>query len=648
MDLNAGPKDGLIRESILEGREDDEGTLFSFFENSRSTPLSKSATSFPSNASAFNDTSGRYSIRSQQQDRLSKSRSLPYCNLESVPAFVHNPKEQVCRFEAFFTEAVPENLAEKTRSRKVDIFYYVEDCTIEVVEPRDANSGLLQGKVLKRHQIVKPKKRNDSLAASLPNQIYKLNDFTSGSQVDFYNTIYTVVDADEPTKKYLDDMGLPFGSALGAPATYMDPKISRSRPAPRVEPLDGTVAALSSKMTGFHKYGRKVLRFFGVWDCRSDLFGDDLRVRVHYMLADDTMEVLPVNSRNSGRDRVQKLLKKTKVMMPYAGVDASSLSSSWDGGGWSKEEMSPPSSPSSASGSYSPSATSRSSPAIAVSRPYHWTDLHIGDRIPVAAMTILLVDVDEFTREFYQSKRMPLAPAISLPVVEYKQARPATPPPTGFGSELDSLTSCKGSLIPPVPHKDGAKQKLYQGMVLRFCATLQNPSPANKTRSFIIQIFLEDDTIQILEPPSRNSGHKGGVFLSRGELKPLTPADIFVGTTVSIHNFKFEVTDADEYTLHYMEENSAVWAQSEKALIVRKLKQRQEVLQRIILLTPGLAGLDVELDDLIAILAKADLLLVRQEAITLFRELDPRRSGAVKLSKVLKFLLTMDQPPGTS
>lgn len=646
MDLNAGPKEGLIRESIVEGLEDDEGTLFSFFESSHS-PMTKSISSFPSNASAFNDTSGRYSIRSQQQDRLSKSRSLPYYSLESVPSFVYHPKEQVCRFEAFFTEAVPENLAERKRSRKVDIFYYVEDSTIEVVEPRDANSGLLQGKVLKRHQIFKPKKRNDPLAASLPSQIYKLNDFTSGSQIDFYNTIYTVVDADEPTKKYLDDMGLPFGNALGVPATYMDPKISRSRPAPRIDPLDASSAAQSSKMTGFHKYGRKVLRFFGVWDCRNDLFGDDLRVRVHYMLADDTMEVLPVNSRNSGRDRVQKLLKKTKVMMPYAGFDSSTLPSSREsGGGW--EEVSPPSSPSSESGSFSPSASSRSSPVQVPSRAYHWTDLHIGDRIPVGAMTILLVDVDEFTREFYQSKRMPLAPAIALPVVEYKQTRPATPPPTGFGSELDSLTSCKGSLIPPVPHKDGAKQKLYQGMVLRFCATLRNPSPANKTRSFIIQIYLEDDTIQILEPPSRNSGHKGGVFLSRSELKPLLPSDIFVGTTVSVHSFFFEVTDADEYTLHYMEENSAVWAQSEMSLIIRKLKQRQEVLQRVILLTPGLAGLDVELDDLISILAKADLLLVRQEAITLFRELDPRRSGAVKLSKVLKFLMTMDQPPGTS
>jgi hypothetical protein len=44
-----------------------------------------------------------------------------------------------------------------------------------------------------------------------------------------------------------------------------------------------------------------------------------------------------------------------------------------------------------------------------------------------------------------------------------------------FGSEADSLQTCKSSLIPTAPMKDGAKAKMFQGMVLRYCATLENP-----------------------------------------------------------------------------------------------------------------------------------------------------------------------------
>jgi hypothetical protein len=45
-------------------------------------------------------------------------------------------------------------------------------------------------------------------------------------------------------------------------------------------------------------------------------------------------------------------------------------------------------------------------------------------------------------------------------------------------------------------------------MILRYLARLTSTEPAAKTRKFIIQYFLEDDTLRILEPPQRNSGHK--------------------------------------------------------------------------------------------------------------------------------------------
>lgn len=118
-----------------------EDSLMAYFENqNKLMEYSKSLQSFPAQGGAYNDITGRYrystfsiffgslsmqlrsphhklliiltlfhifdspifSLRSQQQDRLSKSRSLPYCRLDSAPAFVSNSK-RVCRFLAYFT-----------------------------------------------------------------------------------------------------------------------------------------------------------------------------------------------------------------------------------------------------------------------------------------------------------------------------------------------------------------------------------------------------------------------------------------------------------------------------------------------------------------------------------------------------------------
>ena len=68
------------------------------------------------------------------------------------------------------------------------------------------------------------------------------------------------------------------------------------------------------KVLGAFEFGRKVLRFYGVWDCRANLFGDELKVKVHYSLADGALEIVPVHERNGGRDRLPKYLKRTQVL----------------------------------------------------------------------------------------------------------------------------------------------------------------------------------------------------------------------------------------------------------------------------------------------------------------------------------------------
>jgi hypothetical protein len=172
--------------------------------------------------------------------------------------------------------------------------------------------------------------------------------------------------------------------------------------------------------------------------------------------------------------------------------------------------------------------------------------------------------------------------------------------------------------------------------------------PEDIERSFIIQVHLEDDTIQIREPPRRNSGHKGGIFLNRSVIEPhdgskgVHPEDLYLGATVAIRSHRFVVHDADEYTLRYMEENHKQWQLSSLVNVTAKLKQREEAIRRVILTTPGLSTTTADYEELKSILGRAGLSLIKQEIVTLFRELDPKRTGTVKVTKLLKFSLDRD------
>lgn len=52
---------------------------------------------------------------------------------------------QVLCFDAYFQEVVTENRVESVRVRQCKIYFYLEDDTIQVVEPEFRNSGIPQG-----------------------------------------------------------------------------------------------------------------------------------------------------------------------------------------------------------------------------------------------------------------------------------------------------------------------------------------------------------------------------------------------------------------------------------------------------------------------------------------------------------------------
>lgn len=170
---------------------------------------------------------------------------------------------------------------------------------------------------------------------------------------------------------------------------------------------------------------------------------------------------------------------------------------------------------------------------------------------------------------------------------------------------------------------------------------------ADKTREFILQLHLEDDTIQIREPPVRNSGHKGGIFLQRCKLEShdgsptLEPKDVFLGATVTVLAHQFDVQDCDQYTFKYMEANAGTWRYSDLSAVSAKLRAKKEVVQRVVLTYPALQTRTVDVAELGEVLERTGLRLVKQEVFTIFRAIDPQRAGTVKMTKLLKYVMDL-------
>ena len=75
--------------------------------------------------------------------------------------------------------------------------------------------------------------------------------------------------------------------------------------------------------------------------------------------------------------------------------------------------------------------------------------------------------------------------------------------------------------------------------------------------------------------------------------------------------------------------------------VVAKIKTRGEVLRRNILTSmtaQTLSGADVDQRGLVELLTAAGVGLIGQEVATLFHTLDPLKTGAIKVSKLLKLV----------
>jgi len=112
-------------------------------------------------------------------------------------------------FEAFFQETAQERLNFVYCIRKVKIFFFLEDGTIQVLEPTINNSGIPQGTLIRRQQIPLPAPRNDDF--------YSVLDFNIGKEVELFGRVYKITNCDKYTRIFLNRIGVHVPDAINIP-----------------------------------------------------------------------------------------------------------------------------------------------------------------------------------------------------------------------------------------------------------------------------------------------------------------------------------------------------------------------------------------------------------------------------------------------
>lgn len=253
--------------------------------------------------------------------------------------------------------------------------------------------------------------------------------------------------------------------------------------------------------------------------------------------------------------------------------------------------------------------------------------------VTVYGRKFVLYKCDEFTRQFYKQY-------LGIDQVDYEITPPPVetvelsfPPHTGFGAEKDSLASCL-HLRPKPPPKDLVKLMTLSGKIFRFLCSCTTGIPEDVDRRFLIQVYLQDDTISVFEKKSRNSGFMEGSFAERATKKSPSgeeykASDFFVGAEVTINSMKFTILQPDEFTLKYMESNCEKFPFSDLARICLKIKGH----------VPETAE-QAHPDKLLEIFLNAGLDFNDQEMITLVRRfgVDQTDEALVNLKALRDFI----------
>ena len=192
------------------------------------------------------------------------------------------------------------------------MYYYLDDDTMYITEPRIENSGIPQGVLLKRHKVPHP---------DLPGRVYNWRDLNVGTNLNVYGRVFRIVDCDDFTRQFFQNHGV----AIGAPESYPDDPFVHTRKMINMKQNPPDMAEhkeyFEVKLKGgrpnknleqYLQNDRKVLSFKILWDDTSYDGGEKVYT-LNYFLSDKTMEVKEQKVQNSGKDPFPMMLKRMKV-----------------------------------------------------------------------------------------------------------------------------------------------------------------------------------------------------------------------------------------------------------------------------------------------------------------------------------------------
>lgn len=432
--------------------------------------------------------------------------------------------DAVLTFQGYYDE--PATGAGPEIRQSVYIYFFVDDGSIKIVCAPKVRGGSKSGTKLRR-----------TIVAKEDGSPYTVNDFRLGETVTIYGRAYKIIDCNQTAREFFKtESGEPEDFSFSRPdADFTDILVREEGPPaelnwsafrPKKNPLKVYMEAKmgntidNSKREGFIAFGNKVLKFLCYWN-ESSVYGKRAEYVLIYHLADDTVDIVS-STNNSDGGEFPNLLKRSKLPKR----------------------------------SFSAALNGQELPELEKEQFYHWSDFSIGSEVAVYSRSFVIIDADKNTRDFFIEHGIELSAGQRIEAPPAKVYAREIPPHVGFGSEEDSLRSCVGSLC-----AGPAKQKAYNfnARVLVFSASILSTNPDDKQRKFVISFYADDCTIKILEPPLRNSGYVGGMFLSRQKLKNesgkwFTEFDFEVGNTLKVASHSFLLDGADKGTSQYLAE----------------------------------------------------------------------------------------------
>lgn len=520
----------------------------------------------------------------------------------------------VLRFQGYFKESVVESNLENHRVRKFTMYYYLEDDSCHIIEPRQDNSGLPQGTLIRRHRFPAP-----------GGGYIKPEDIVVGQDLLVYGRTMRITDCDPFTRDYFKQIG----HEQDLPHDVEEDAFSRTQTAMRmkeaVQPrtyeknyrevmLGG--GHINRDMQQYLEMDRKVLRFYAVVDDMSTPQFERRPFVILFFLADDQVEIREQYPLNCGRDNFPIFFRKNKMPIGPAVCDG-------------------------------PQTQVRKKGEFV-----HGHDLYVGQYVSLIGNQFFIYDADDFTRQYFSDVLgHELEPKQDVQLADRAVPRAVTPPYNGYGSWDDSMSSVM-HLIPKPPPKDNAKLFENEGKVLRFTARFVNPKAEDVDRLFVINFSLADDTLQIHEPPQRNLGIVTGKFLEKAvhlnqnSGKIFEVADLLPGSLIKVYNHEFEILDCDEYTQKVLDNPNSNHRKFDLVAVLGKL--RESMRQQFPLVRDIFRRFDhdhqgvVTIDVFKTALKKFGFQLSHEEVATLMQHFDSRGAGQISYNEFCDVLLDED------